>query len=117
MAIESTPKTFEGSRSQGSGGYRGGSSRPPYSPSAGGPAGMAGKGRMKPPFKKRSCRICEERKGHIDWKAINYLRSFVTDRGKILAGRSKGTCAPCQRKLSNAIKRARTMALLPTSPL
>jgi len=75
-----------------------------------------GKGGRKPFMKKRLCRICDERKSFIDWKAVNYLRGFITERGKVLAGRSKSTCAGCQRNLSTAIKRARYMALLPTSP-
>ena len=80
---------------------------------SGGPGGRF----KKPMMKRRVCRICDERRGQIDWKAVNYIRSFVTDRGKILAGRSKGTCSGCQRQLARAIKRARYMALIPTSPV
>jgi small subunit ribosomal protein S18 len=58
-----------------------------------------------------------ERQGGVDWKAVNFLRSFVTERGKVLSGRATGTCSRCQRQLTEAIKRARAMALLPTSPL
>jgi small subunit ribosomal protein S18 len=58
------------------------------------------------------CRICHDRRGFVDWKAINTLRSYVTDRGKILSGRQTGTCSSCQRKVTRAIKRARNMALL-----
>ncbi len=94
--------------------YQGGAGgRPGGSMGTGGPGGF--RGRKPPP--RRMCRVCEERKGNIDWKAINYLRSFVTDQGKVLAGRSKGTCSPCQRGLARAIKRARNMALLPTAPV
>src|SRR5262245_28756670 len=82
----------------------GGRPQGPYNPKMGGMKGG------KPPFRQRLCRICEEKKGHVDWKAFNYLRNFVTDRGKILAGRSKGLCAPCQRNLTRAIKRAQNMA-------
>ncbi len=94
----------------------GGAGRP-YSP--GGRPGMGGPGggKGRPMMRQRLCRVCEERKGHVDWKAVNYLRGFITERGKILAGRSKGLCAKCQRNLARAIKRARTMALLPTSPV
>lgn len=123
MSTENTPKsTSDAARPAPA-------ARPPYqsryqggrpSSPGGAPTGAPGMGMrrgMKPPFKKRSCRVCEEKKGFVDWKMVNYLRTFVTDRGKMLAGRSKGTCAPCQRALARAIKRARTMALLPTSPL
>jgi len=110
-------------RPGGTGGYSGrpsyGSSGPrgPQSGPGGRPGGYSGGGKGRPPMRQRLCRICEERKGHIDWKAVNYLRGFITDRGKILAGRSKGLCAPCQRNLARAIKLARNMALLPTSPI
>lgn len=100
--------------------YAGGSGmgRPSYGAGAGRP-GMSGPGGRggRPGPRQRLCRICEERKGHVDWKAVNYLRGFITERGKILAGRSKGLCAPCQRNLARAIKRARSMAMLPTSPV
>ena len=50
---------------------------------------------------------------HIDFKDVDLLRKFVTDRGKILPRRVTGTSAKYQRKLAIAIKRARHMALLP----
>lgn len=50
---------------------------------------------------------------HIDYKDVDLLRKFVSDRGKILPRRVTGTSAKYQRKLTKAIKRARTMALLP----
>lgn len=109
---ESNPRPSSPRPAGSSSHYRGSSS----SPGGAGPAGPGGRFK-KPPIKRRVCRICDERKGFIDWKAVNYIRSFVTDRGKILAGRSKGTCAGCQRQLAQAIKRARYMALVPTSPL
>ena len=49
----------------------------------------------------------------IDYKEIDALRRYTTDRGKILPRRVTGNCAKCQRKLSAAIKRARALALLP----
>jgi small subunit ribosomal protein S18 len=95
----------------GSSGSRPAGSRPPM----GAGAGPAGRGR--PPMRRRVCRICLERQDHVDWKAVNFLRNFITERGKILSARATGTCGRCQRKVTRAIKRARTMALLPTSPL
>lgn len=80
--------------------------------------GMGGPGgKKRGPIKKRLCRLCQERKGNIDWKAVNTLRTFVTERGKILSARSTGTCSKCQRQLTLAVKRARNLALLPTSPI
>jgi small subunit ribosomal protein S18 len=58
-----------------------------------------------------------DRQGGVDWKAANFLRNFITERGKILSGRATGTCSRCQRQLTAAIKRARNMALIPTSPV
>ncbi|MDY0394709.1 30S ribosomal protein S18 [Virgibacillus halophilus] len=50
---------------------------------------------------------------HIDYKDVELLKRFVSDRGKILPRRVTGTSAKYQRKLTRAIKRARQMALLP----
>ena len=52
---------------------------------------------------------------HIDYKDTDLLRKFVSERGKILPRRVTGTSAKYQRKLTIAIKRSRTMALLPFS--
>ncbi|MGD6819020.1 30S ribosomal protein S18 [Metabacillus sp. 84] len=50
---------------------------------------------------------------HIDYKDIDLLKKFVSERGKILPRRVTGTSAKYQRKLTVAIKRSRQMALLP----
>ncbi|WP_017471582.1 30S ribosomal protein S18 [Amphibacillus jilinensis] len=50
---------------------------------------------------------------HIDYKDVDLLRRFVSERGKILPRRVTGTSAKYQRKLTRAVKRARQMALLP----
>ncbi len=49
----------------------------------------------------------------IDYKDVRRLRNFVSDRGKIIPRRIAGSCARHQRQLTHAIKRARTVALLP----
>jgi small subunit ribosomal protein S18 len=49
----------------------------------------------------------------IDYKDPKTLRYFITERGKIIPRRISGTCAKHQRSLTRAIKRARTIALLP----
>ena len=64
------------------------------------------------PIKKKKCRFCAD-KIEIDYKNINLLRGFVTERGKILSGHITGTCAKHQRMLAIAVKRARMIALLP----
>lgn len=50
---------------------------------------------------------------HIDYKDVDLLKKFISERGKILPRRVTGTNAKYQRKLTIAIKRSRTMALLP----
>ncbi len=64
-------------------------------------------------FKKRVCRFCMEKAEKIDYKDINRLSKFVTERGKIVPSRASGNCAKHQRKLARAVKRARYIALLP----
>ncbi len=62
--------------------------------------------------KRRQCQFCADKMEHIDYKDINRLRRFVTERGKILPRRITGNCARHQRQLTTAIKRSRNMALL-----
>jgi len=51
----------------------------------------------------------------LDYKNVDLLRRFITDRGKIVPRRISGVSAPFQRKLTREIKRARAIALLPYS--
>ena len=62
---------------------------------------------------RRSCRFCSEKITEIDYKDLDRLGRYVTDRGKIIPSRLTGTCARHQRRLTVSIKRARYMALLP----
>ncbi len=81
--------------------------------SQGGPGGQqAGKKKF---FyrRKRVCKFCVEKIEYIDFKDVKTLQQFIPERGKILPRRISGTCALHQRKLQNAIKRARITALLP----
>ncbi len=65
-------------------------------------------------FKRRKvCKFCADKIDYIDYKDVKLLSSFVPERGKILPRRMFGTCAEHQRKLTEAIKRARAIALLP----
>jgi small subunit ribosomal protein S18 len=50
---------------------------------------------------------------YVDWKDIDYLRQFVPERGKIMPRRISGISAKDQRRIAQAIKRARAMAMLP----
>lgn len=63
--------------------------------------------------KKKICAFCMDKTNDIDYKDINKLRKYVTERGKILPRRISGACAKHQRTLTEAIKRARNIALLP----
>ncbi|MBM3459859.1 MAG: 30S ribosomal protein S18 [Armatimonadetes bacterium] len=63
--------------------------------------------------KRKVCHFCVERTDDIDYKAHQRLRKFINDRGKILPRKTTGTCARHQRTLSEAIKRAREIVLLP----
>ncbi len=62
---------------------------------------------------RRSCRFCSGKGAFIDYKDIKTLRGYLSERGKIMAGRMTNTCAKHQRELTAAIKRARNIALLP----
>jgi len=64
-------------------------------------------------FRRKVCRLCVNKIKTVDYKDIDLLKRFVTDRGKILPRRMTGTCAKHQRVLSAAIKRARMAAFLP----
>jgi small subunit ribosomal protein S18 len=91
----------------GPGGAGGGDDR------RGGPGGQQG-GKKKFFYRrKRVCKFCVEKIEYIDFKDVKTLQQFIPERGKILPRRISGTCALHQRKLQNAIKRARIAALLP----
>ena len=63
--------------------------------------------------KKTVCVFCAEKVENIDYKDVARLRKFTSERAKILPRRITGTCAKHQRELTEAIKRARHVALLP----
>lgn len=65
--------------------------------------------------RKKICSFCADKSANIDYKDINKLKKYVTDRGKILPRRVSGNCSKHQRELTIAIKRARQVALLPYS--
>jgi len=63
--------------------------------------------------KRKICSFCMDKTTDINYKDINKLRKYITERGKILPRRMSGTCAKHQRGVTEAIKRARNIALLP----
>ena len=63
--------------------------------------------------RRKTCRFCADLDLVIDYKDARLLRSFITERGKIVPRRISGNCAKHQRQIATAIKRARVIALLP----
>ena len=64
-------------------------------------------------IKKKPCPFCKDKVEHIDYKDVNLLRKFISDRGKIRARRVTGNCTQHQRDIAMAVKNARELALLP----
>jgi small subunit ribosomal protein S18 len=62
---------------------------------------------------KKPCLFCTEKISHIDYKDTQFLRRFMSPHAKILSSTKTGTCGKHQRMVSQALKRARHMALLP----
>src|SRR3954463_8482583 len=80
-------------------------------PTGGGKAIATGK---KQYFRrKKVCRFCVDKLADINYKDAKLLGSFISERGKITPRRISGVCTPHQKRLSEAIKQARNIALLP----
>jgi small subunit ribosomal protein S18 len=63
--------------------------------------------------RKKVCRFCVDKVDDINYKDVKVLSSFVSERGKITPRRISGVCTPHQKRLSEAIKQARNIALIP----
>lgn len=65
-------------------------------------------------LRKKICRFCQDKvaAGTIDYKDLNRLSRFITERGRVLSRRISGTCAKHQREVAGAIRQARFLALL-----
>lgn len=76
-----------------------------------------GNGRGRPKRKsfgrRKACRFCTDKEFKADYKNAKLLSHFISERGRIIPRRISGTCAFHQRDLTTAVKRARSMALLP----
>ena len=70
----------------------------------GGPAGQV---------KRRNCFFCKDKIDEIDYKNVNQLRRYISEKGKIRSRRITGACRRHQVQVAQAVKRAREMALLP----
>jgi small subunit ribosomal protein S18 len=65
------------------------------------------------PIKRKSCFFCKDKVEEIDYKNVNQLRRYISEKGKIRNRRITGACRRHQRQVAVAVKRAREMALLP----
>jgi len=63
--------------------------------------------------RRKVCRLCGDKIEKVNYKDIDLLRSFTTERGKIIPRRISGNCAKHQRQITAAIKMARNIALMP----
>ncbi len=81
-------------------------------PSGPGGGGREGGGR-KFFRRKKVCKFCTEKIDNINYKDVRLLSQFVAESGKIVPRRLTGVCTPHQRRLTEAIKQARNIALLP----
>ena len=77
------------------------------------PQGRGGGGGGRRFRRRKICRFCVDKVDYIDFKDVKLLQGYVPERSKILPRRISGSCAPHQRMLAEAIKRARNIALLP----
>jgi small subunit ribosomal protein S18 len=108
--------TTEGSRPEGGGsGPREGGPRGPRPGGrpGGGPGGGPREGGRKFFRRKKVCKFCVEKIDGINYKDVRLLSQFVAESGKIVPRRLTGVCTPHQRRLTEAIKQARNIALLP----
>jgi small subunit ribosomal protein S18 len=63
--------------------------------------------------RKKFCRLCVDKTKSLDYKDVRRLEAFIKERGKIVSTRISGNCARHQRMLTEAIKKARYLSLLP----
>jgi small subunit ribosomal protein S18 len=82
-------------------------------PSGGRPGGSGRDGGRKFFRRKKVCKFCTEKIDSINYKDVRLLSGFVAESGKIVPRRLTGVCTPHQRRVTEAIKQARNIALLP----
>ncbi len=63
--------------------------------------------------RKKYCKFCAQKIEDIDYKNVELLKPFISERGRIIPRRISGVCSKHQRQLAKAVKRARHLALLP----
>ena len=95
---------------------RSGPGGPPRSGPGGGPRGgprRGGRGRYY--TRRKVCGFCANHVAHVDYKDVDMLIRYVSDQTRIESRRKSGVCSKHQRELARAIKRARHLAMLPSS--
>ncbi len=65
------------------------------------------------PARRKSCYFCKDKVDEVDYKNVNQLRRYISEKGKIRSRRITGACRRHQVQVATAVKRAREMALLP----
>ena len=65
------------------------------------------------PGRRKSCHFCKDKITEVDYKNVNQLRRYISEKGKIRSRRITGACRRHQVQIAQAVKRAREMALLP----
>ena len=80
-----------------------------------GGGGGGGRRRFRGRGRRKVCRFCADKTVPLDYKWIDVLEEFLSERGRFVPSRTTGTCARHQRRLKVAVKRARNAALLPYS--
>ncbi len=111
QAAESAAPATEGQQQQQRTERPGGGPRGPRP--GGRPGGGGREGGRKFFRRKKVCKFCTEKIDNINYKDVRLLGQFVAESGKIVPRRLTGVCTPHQRRLSDAIKQARNIALLP----
>jgi small subunit ribosomal protein S18 len=81
-------------------------------------SGSGGQRRSRPRYfaRRKVCQFCVDKVEKINYKQVDILRGFLSDRYKIEARRRTGVCARHQRAMSRAVKRARSLSLIPYAP-
>jgi len=118
MADETTTTTGPAATTEGgSSAPRAEGERGPRGPRPGGRSGGGGAGGREGGRKffrrKKVCKFCVEKIDSVNYKDVRLLGQFVAESGKIVPRRLTGVCTPHQRRLADAIKQARNIALLP----
>jgi small subunit ribosomal protein S18 len=113
MADESTKQAASETTAAESSSPRPSTPRPAGGPRSGGRPGGGRDGGRKFFRRKKVCKFCTEKIDSINYKDVRLLQGFVAESGKIVPRRLTGVCTPHQRRVTEAIKQARNIALLP----